>query len=315
MRFVLALAILAPAAAGAQVCDDAPLSRAAAALLASGARVTSDSLLEAARAAGSDAPVLDAVVIRDGDPARRARFLSRARARRGTIACGEARDGARWIVLAAPRAGRIDLDGSGALRVALEPGLRAARLYAQDADARIWQAPVRPGEPVALPPELVPPIVVQLVADGPDGPRPVAERRIGGGAEPLVPNDDRPLAARLATLRERAGAGALRPNRLLERVARDHAERVCREARVSHLAGGDPEARLARAGLAARHVGEAIARAEDGARAYAALLRSPSHRAALVDRRFTDVGLGLARGEGGACLVVLLAAWPRAVPR
>src|SRR5690606_8295687 len=112
--------------------------------------------------------------------------------------------------------GRIELDEGGALRVELGPGLREARLYAQDAGARIWQAPVRPGAPIALPSDLMPPIVVQLVADGPDGPRPIAERRIGDGAAPLVPTtDDRPVPARLATLRESAGAGALRPNRLL----------------------------------------------------------------------------------------------------
>jgi len=58
-----------------------------------------------------------------------------------------------------------------------------------------------------------------------------------------------------------------------------------------------------------------VARAEDAARAYDALLRSPSHRAALTDVRFTDAGLGESRdAQGSTCLVVVLAAWPRAVP-
>jgi uncharacterized protein YkwD len=62
-------------------------------------------------------------------------------------------------------------------------------------------------------------------------------------------------------------------------------------------------------------VGEAVARASDEPSATAALLASPSHRRALVDRRFTDVGLGRARAsDGHTCLVVLLAAWPRIVP-
>lgn len=311
-----ALLALAPAVAGAQPCaPDAALDRAALALLED--ELTPAALVEAARAAGSDAPVLDSIVIRDGDASRRDRFLARVRARRGVVplACGEARAADRWLVLAAPRAGRIEL-AEGGLRVGLEPGWRDARLYVRDARGQIWQRSVRPGELVALPRDLEAPLRVQLVASGPGGPRPIAERHIGEGEERVVPSSDQPVLARVAALRASEGLGALRENRLLGRVASAHAERVCREGRVSHLGGeGDPEDRLAEAGLRARHVGEAIARAADPSRAYAALLESPSHRAALTDRRFTDAGVGRAEDASGAsCVVVLLAAWPRPVP-
>ncbi len=310
-----ALLALAPAVAAAQPCaPDVALDRAALALLDE--EVTPAALVEAARAAGSDAPVLDSILIRDGDPARRERFLARVRARRGApLACGEARAEDRWLVLAAPRAGRLEL-AEGGLRVELEAGWRDPRLFVQDARGRVWQRAVRPRELVGLPADLEAPLRAQLVAHGPGGPRPVAERRIGEGEERASPPADGPVLDRIAALRASEGLGALRENRLLGRVARAHAERVCREGRVSHLAGdGDPEDRLAEAGLRARHVGEAIARAADAPRAYAALLRSPSHRAALTDRRFTDAGIGRARDASGAsCLVVLLAAWPRPVP-
>jgi hypothetical protein len=79
-------------------------------------------------------------------------------------------------------------------------------------------------------------------------------------------------------------------------------------------AGGDPEARLLRAGLKARRVGEAVARAAGTGHAFSALARSPSHLLTLVQRGFTDVGLGEAiDDEKHTCLVVLLAEWPRYV--
>lgn len=307
---------LASGIARAQACPSDPaLVRAAEGLIAAAEPPASAALLEVVRRAGSDAPVVDALVITDGDPARRDRFVARVAARRRVpIACGEARRGERWLVLVAPRAGRLVRLPSGALRVELAEGWTAPRVFARDAEGRAWQEAAS-GE-LFLPPDLVAPIDVQLVAEGPSGPRPVAELRIGEGARPLVPDSDEPLAARLAGLRARAGVGALRPNRLLEAVAEAHAEEVCRDGRVAHVSSddADPRERLARAGLRARHVGEVIAQVGDPSHAYAALLRSPSHRAALTDPRFTDVGLGRASAGGRACVVGLLAAWPRPVP-
>jgi uncharacterized protein YkwD len=45
------------------------------------------------------------------------------------------------------------------------------------------------------------------------------------------------------------------------------------------------------------------------------MFRSPSHRLAVTDKRFTDVGIGQAfDAKGHSCVVVLLAAWPRRTP-
>jgi len=75
--------------------------------------------------------------------------------------------------------------------------------------------------------------------------------------------------------------------------------------------GANPEVRLRRRGIVARVVGEVAARARDEDAAFDALLASPSHRAAIVDRRFTDVGVGVARVGRNLCVVADFAAWPR----
>ena len=125
------------------------------------------------------------------------------------------------------------------------------------------------------------------------------------------------LFARLDGFRQGEGVGTLRPNQALTRSAQRHAHRVCELGQVGHRLGqgGDPETRLRDEHIAARSVGEAIARAESADAALGAVFESPSHRLAVTDRRFTDVGLGQAfDAKGHTCLVVLLAAWPRRIP-
>jgi uncharacterized protein YkwD len=161
-----------------------------------------------------------------------------------------------------------------------------------------------------IPSSLEAPLVVQLVAEGPDGPHPIAE--LGARESSVV----RASSARdgVAQLRENNGRLPLRGNRLMERVARAHAEHIARDGRVTHLAGDrDPRDRLRNAGIEAERVGEAIACGEDRNAAFRALLESASHRSAILDARFTDAGIAEVSGER-ACVVVLLATWPRARP-
>ena len=334
MRHRLAAGLLAlAAAAGAAPCaaqdcavDDA-LARAAAELLIVGGAPSAESLLEAARRAGSDAPLVRAFVSSERDAPGRASFLERGRAELDApLACGEARSDGRSLLVVAPRAGHLLFVDDG-LRVELEPGWRDPIVHVRDAHGELWQAAVAHGETVRWPVELDPPLSVQLVARGPRGPRPVAERELGtprddssddltGDGAPVQPAVDEQPSDRVARLRVDSGVRELRSNRLLEAVAARYAAEVCAAGRVAHVGSdGDPEQRLARAGVRARHVGETVARAGDASAAIAAMLRSPSHRAALSDRRFTDVGVATAPDAAGrVCLVVLLAAWPRAVP-
>lgn len=124
------------------------------------------------------------------------------------------------------------------------------------------------------------------------------------------------LSRSLLALRSERGRGALRPNRLLREAASLHAQEVCAKGRVAHEveAGVGPDERLARAGLDARVLGEAIARADGTQSALDALKNSPSHLYTLLDPRFTDFGIGVAQdGAQKYCFVVLLCAWPRYV--
>jgi uncharacterized protein YkwD len=186
---------------------------------------------------------------------------------------------------------------------------------------------------IALESELRLPVVVQLVATGKAGPRPVAERVVPlQSVEPqqAVPSatvqstdaDTRPsssvLSLQLNRLRKRRGVRPVRENRLLAELAAEHASKVCDTGRVAHelSPGSDPETRLAMAGVRARMVGETVARSVDAVSAFNAMKRSPSHLLTLLERRFTDAGVGVAaNGSGQSCAVVLLAAWPRYVGR
>jgi uncharacterized protein YkwD len=133
-----------------------------------------------------------------------------------------------------------------------------------------------------------------------------------------APLDARGIADVLTQLRGKHGRPVLRRNRLADGVAQQHAAAVCAQGRVVHELepGVDPEKRVARAGLKAQLTGETVARAADPGAAMQALWQSPSHSLTLLERRFTDVGIGLATDEQKrTCLVVLLLAWPRPIPR
>ncbi|HMI90452.1 MAG TPA: CAP domain-containing protein, partial [Polyangiales bacterium] len=122
----------------------------------------------------------------------------------------------------------------------------------------------------------------------------------------------------LAALRREQRQPELRPNALLAKVAREHAERVCQSGVVAHELerGANPEQRLLAAGIRARRVGETVARAAGAETAFAAFEHSPSHRLTLLERGFTDVGVGQSTdSEQRHCVVVLLAEWPRFVGR
>jgi uncharacterized protein YkwD len=171
------------------------------------------------------------------------------------------------------------------------------------------------------------PARVQLVARGPGGPRPIAERIIPKGKYTQVssPGGDRfavlsPTETdafnHLSQIRSAWGSPPVRKNRLLAQVATTHARAICETGRIAHelRAGDDPEKRLKQAGIQARGVGEALAHGESVFAAMAALQRSPSHLMTLIDRRFTDGAVGVSTDrDSKPCVVVLLAIWPRVI--
>jgi uncharacterized protein YkwD len=108
------------------------------------------------------------------------------------------------------------------------------------------------------------------------------------------------------TNRARAAHGlhALHRNRVLRHAARYHASNMLRYGFFAHndVFGQSPLDRVVRFGRrgAFRWVGENLAvgywSAADACRAWMA---SPEHRANILDRRFSMIGVGFARGPGG----------------
>jgi hypothetical protein len=300
-------------------------------LLLEGRAPTAETLSAALAQASSDLPSVQALRAPLGDTRARARFLSAASERGDApLVCGEAESETTRLLLVAPRGGRLDVDEPTVgpnlhVRVTLAPRFRDPYLAGRDANDQLHRWAVDEdvlARGFTLPAGLPRPVVVQLVASGPDGPRPLSRRVLGAPAaavDALTVDGDDDLPTRVATLRAHQGVGDLRLNRLLVAEAAAHASRVCASGRVRHqgLEGDaeDPRERLLRRGVQARVVGETVARGRDLQAALRALSESPSHRMTLVDPRFTDVGYGTVSAPGGTCVVALFAAWPRYVPR
>jgi hypothetical protein len=237
------------------------------------------------------------------------------------LICGRARSGERVVLVAAVRAGAITPIGKNQLHAEVIEEFRDPYLMVRDASGgsrRIAVDGEASGSRLSLPVEWPRPLFVQLVATGPNGPRPVAERWVGKipRHEPVAGGSQSPEAW-LMQIRRAAGARTVRTNRLLSQEARSHAQNVCNSGKLGHELDphGDPEARLLARGIQARVVGEAVSRARTMREALHAIEDSPSHRMTVTDPRFTDAGFGQAEDDKGRiCAVVLLAAWPRQAP-
>ena len=219
--------------------------------------------------------------------------------------------------------GALTLVGKSTLQAEVIPDFRDPYLVVRDARGSSRRIAVDvEGSTMSLPPDWARPLFVQLVATGPNGPRPIAERWVGkiprGPVETAVVREDGATSpeAWLMQLRRAVGARTVRSNRLLTKEATSHARNVCDSGKLGHELDphGDPEARLLKRGIEARVVGEAIARASTMREALHTIEDSPSHRLTVTDPRFTDAGYGQAKDEKGrTCAVVLLASWPRTV--
>jgi len=331
-RFVLAVALLASSALPALAAhppacrEETALAEAAAELLLADAAPSDEALAQAVRRAGSDAVLVRALFTRGESSAHAERFITEARARTDApIACGLARSDKASLLLIAPRAGQLlPIERKPVLLVRgdIEEGFSDPKLVVVDADGgliHIATSARQLQKGVELDPEWPRPLRVQLVAKGPAGPRPIAERVLG--APPALASDlpvDLAPEQQLTVVRSEAGARSLRTHALLTEVAAAHAAKVCAEGRIAHelAPGEDPEQRLRARGIGARRVGETIARERSAGGALQRMLASPAHRLTLLEPSFTDVGLGEARDDRGrVCLVVLLASWPRFVGR
>lgn len=339
MRFTIALffAFLLPASALAQIkpsCSpEGPLSKAAQALLSTNGRLDAETVLYAVRAAGSDVVSVRALWQQGSDQKKTDHWLTAFRIQADApLVCGTGEQSKISLTIAAARGGGLHATGPKERRIRgwLATGFSQPQLVLVDATGKIVHllATLKTlTEGISIATDLEPPIRVQLVARGPGGPRPIAERvipRTRGATDPqkttnrdaiLSPKESDPYV-HLGQIRRARRAPAVRTNRLLAAVAASHAQTICRTGRIVHEPGpGDnPERRLTRAGVRAQGVGEALAHGESVYAAMSGLQRSPSHLMTLIDRRFTDVGIGVATdSDKKPCVVVLLAIWPRVI--
>lgn len=109
------------------------------------------------------------------------------------------------------------------------------------------------------------------------------------------------LLEMLNAARQSERLGQLRVHAQLSQVAQEHAQAMLKAGRVAHnLGDGDPAERVARRGMLLSMTGENVARADSLVRAHRALWGSPSHRGNMLHSRFTDAGIGVARGQDGS---------------
>ncbi|MEM1418744.1 MAG: hypothetical protein AAGH15_27865 [Myxococcota bacterium] len=270
MRFLtlaalgLACASLAPpgarrsrAQAGLPCRHEDPLALMAA-TLSGRARLEAGEIQQALRAAGSDLP--GARVLR-GSPAQLERTLrALARSEDAELVCGLAREGGTGTLVVAARGGALEpvalpSEETG-LRVVLAADFGDAYVAFRGPEGRVLRVPAAHGSTLRWPEALARPRAAQLVATGPQGPRPVALREERGARETELRLVGGSVLTQVGALRDLAGAAPLRDNRLLREAAAEHGARVCAEGRARHALalGDDPRRRLRRAHVEARVV-------------------------------------------------------------
>jgi uncharacterized protein YkwD len=160
---------------------------------------------------------------------------------------------------------------------------------------------------------------VQLVAELAAGLQPLLEARVFADVEPThydastpVPGEEIADGADPATrlgrmttaLRTSESLPALTRDERLDALARAHAEKMRGARTVAHdLGDGDLGLRFESAGLAAKVVGENVARARSIVLAHRALHASPSHRMTLLRADYTHMGVAVVPDDSGDVFV------------
>lgn len=277
---------------------------------------SADDLRARTEAAGLFAPTVQTVVFSSADPAALAAAVERTRHPALLPRCAIARDGERVALAIAPRVIEVATErvhGALTVRAWLPPTARDARLAATGEDGAVTVLPFDArGE--ALLPVTLSPSTLQVLATLDDGPVPLATWHPApttlSPAERLL--DGRDLLAAINRERARQGAGALRRDPLLDRIADAHARNLAARGVIAHRPTPDdgPVERLARARVGAERVAENLARAQTLTDAHARWMASPSHRANVLDPALDALGLGVATREGELYVVELFATHP-----
>ena len=270
---------------------------------------------------GLAAPAVHALVLRGGDGEAAvdalaswldARALTPSRSR-----CAIGRRGDLLAVAAVPRVVEVlaaSATGASAWRVVATEALRDASIVATSEGAEVLRAPLADDGLVSLSLDPRRRWTLQVLAETSSGPAPFATWAFGESPQRADNGDDalwstRQVLGAINALRRSADVGALRRDPVLDDVAARHASTLARRGVLAHAPSPDdtPVERLRAAGVSAPRVAENLARGRTLTEAHASLVRSPSHRANLLDGAVDTVGLGVARAGGEVYLVEVFA--------
>jgi len=105
--------------------------------------------------------------------------------------------------------------------------------------------------------------------------------------------------------RKKRGLKALVADEQLRQVARAHSSDMLTRGYFSHITpeGTDPFHRMKKAGITYHRAGENLAYASTLEKAHIGLMNSPSHRAAILNKSFKRIGIGIADGGKSGLMI------------
>jgi len=105
--------------------------------------------------------------------------------------------------------------------------------------------------------------------------------------------------------RKKKGLKSLVADEQLKKVARAHSSDMLKRGYFSHMTpeGKDPFYRMKNAGINYKKAGENLAYASTLAKAHRGLMNSPSHRAAILNKSFGRVGIGIVDGGKSGLMI------------
>ncbi|HWR17604.1 MAG TPA: CAP domain-containing protein [Terriglobales bacterium] len=114
-------------------------------------------------------------------------------------------------------------------------------------------------------------------------------------------SDEQKLVDELNQSRREAGLPDLKLNPYLVQSARQHAERMAQTGKLSHQLPGEPEVskRISATGLRFDRAGENVGFSTFFEDLHPNFMKSPPHRENILEPRYSDVGVGIARGQDG----------------
>lgn len=105
--------------------------------------------------------------------------------------------------------------------------------------------------------------------------------------------------------RKKKGLKPLVADEKLRKLARAHSSDMLKRGYFSHMTpeGKDPFYRMKKAGITYKKAGENLAYASTLAKAHRGLMNSPSHRAAILNKSFGRVGIGIVDGGKSGLMI------------